>query len=509
MRVPPPTATRNDEGIALVQLALAAVVILLFTAFAVDLGWFFLNANKIQRAADAAALAGVVYMPDEGPIAIDRAELVAAANGYTDGSDGAVLAVTPQPDGKKNQLEVTVTDTVETFFLKVIGRDTQTISRTGRAEYIKPLPMGSPQSRFGNDGQDGIDCSGPDPCFWANVHGPFTNTGMGDAFSSFCRFGSGYGADNNPGCPEGQDHRSNRGYVYGVDHGGGAFAVQVQNGAFEQYDLGNGDFVRTGDKYDWCGGPCAGLNGPRTVFRVYRPDPTPLTLEPAGLICERSFDPVSSVANLPGYDPVTDVDYDWTTICSVAAPEAGLYTVEVLVVDDPGDPGDDAGLNRYSIRATGGALLSALGDMSIYNNITGSTGFYLAKVEDVYAGRTFVIELYDPGDAASGVQNIIKVLGPGGTPWTGGCTISKREHLTADFSFLESDGPGSDCDVDATRPTFDYNGDWLRIEIDLPEAYSCVDCWWKIRYDYTGSTNDTTTWRAFISGSPVRLVLGG
>jgi len=489
----------GESGIALVQLALLTVVIMLFTAFAVDLGWFFLNANKIQRAADNAALAGVVYMPDQTPIAIDRAERVAEANGYLDGDDGAALSIVPQPDGKKNQLEVTVTDTVETFFLKVIGRDTQTISRTGRAEYIRPLPMGSPQSRFGNDGQDGIDCSGPDPCFWANIHGPFTNTGMGDAFSPFCRYGTGYGADNNSGCPEGQDHRSSRGYVYAIDHGGGAFGVQVQNGFFEQ---DGGDGIRAGDNYNWCSdAPCPELNGPRTLFRVYKPDPTPLTLEPSGMICSVALDPQPQPADLSSYD--------WTPICSVLSPEPGLYTVEVLILDDPVDPGDNGGLNRYSIRATGGAKLSALGDMSIFNNITGTTEFFLAEVDDRYAGRTLVVELYDPGDAQENVTNIIKLLGPGGTPWTGGCDISKREHLTTDFVFLDSDAFGTECDIDATRPTFNYDGDWLRIEVDLPEGYSCTDCWWKIRYQYGGSTADTTTWRAYISGSPVRLVLGG
>ena len=493
----------GDSGIALVQLALTAIVIMLFTAFAVDLGWFFLNANKIQRAADAAALGGVVYMPDDSPIGIDRAERVAAANGYIDGDDGAALVIVPQPDGKQNQLEVTVTDTVDTFFLKVIGRDTQTISRTGRAEYIRPLPMGSPQSRFGNDGADGIDCSGPDPCFWANIHGPFTNTGMGDAFSPYCRYGTGYGANNDSGCPEGQDHRSSRGYVYGVDHGGGAFAVQMQSGAFEAYlpSQSGGNNVRTGDNYSWCGGPCPELTGPRTLVRVYRPDPTPLTLDPAGVICSQVLDPV------PQPDPITD--FDWTTVCSVAAPEPGLYTVEVSVLDDPTDPGDNAGLNRYSIRATGGAKLSALGDMSIYNNITGTTEFFLAQVSDAYAERTFVVELYDPGDAQSGVTNIIKLRGPDGTTWTGGCSVSIRPALTADFVPLYTVPSGSDCSIDATRPANNYDGDWLRIEVDLPTSYSCAGCWWKVRYEYSGSTSDTTTWRAFISGSPVRLVLGG
>jgi hypothetical protein len=492
----------GESGIALVQLALLAIVMMLFTAFAVDLGWFFLNANKIQRAADNAALAGVVYMPDQTPIAVDRAGKVAEANGYLDGDDGAVLTIVPQPDGKKNQLEVTVTDTVETFFLKVIGRDTQTISRTGRAEYIRPLPMGSPVGRFGNDASDGsVDCSGPDPCFWANIHGPFTNTGMGDAFSSYCAYGQGWGGSNGSACAEGQDHRSSRGYVYGVQHAGGSLTVQIQNGSFEQ---GGDDGTRTGDNNSWCVGDVC-EPGPNTRVRVYAPDPTPLTLDSSGILCSKTYPAIPAPA-----DPAV---YAWDTVCSIAA-APGLYAVEVEIVDDPATPADDAGLNRYSLRVGAGDSISALGDMAIYTNVTGNTEFFLAQVDDGYAGRTLNVELYDPGDAAAGVTNIIKLRSPDGTTWTGGCDVSIRPHGTADFVSLTSIAPGSPCQIDATRPTNNYDGDWLRMEVDLPEAYTCTDCWWKIRYEYNdggtpANTNDTTTWRAYISGSPVRLILGG
>ena len=194
-------------------------------------------------------------------------------------------------------------------------------------------------------------------------------------------------------------------------------------------------------------------------------------------------------------------------MCAVAAPEPGQYTVDVQIDDDGANPADDAGLNRYSIRATGGATLSALGDMSIYNNIAGDTEFYLAKVGDEYAGRTFVVELYDPGDAG-GPSNIIKLLGPGGETWMGGCTITQREHNTANFAAFSAIAPGNDCEINATRTVNDFNGDWLRVEINLPQSYTCATCWWKVRYEYVGNTTDTTTWRAFIAGSPVRLVLG-
>ncbi len=248
------------------------------------------------------------------------------------------------------------------------------------------------------------------------------------------------------------------------------------------------------------------MDGPTTRVRVYRPDPTPLSLEPSGLVCEASYGPI------PTPTPVTA--YSWDNVCTIGAPEAGAYTVEVKIVDDTTTNLDDGGLNRYSIRATGGSTLSAIGDMAIFNNLTGvPTSFYLAKVDSFYSGRTLVVEMYDPGDAQAGVSNEIFLVDPGSDPltgsWTGGCRISIKRNGDADFGAPTTIAPGTACSVDATRPTFDYDGDWIRMEVDLPETYSCVDCWWRIRYEYGGTASDTTTWRAFISGSPVRLVLGG
>ena len=33
-----------------------------------------------------------------------------------------------------------------------------------------------------------------------------------------------------------------------------------------------------------------------------------------------------------------------------------------------------------------------------------------------------------------------------------------------------------------------------------------TDCFFSIEYDYTAAANDTTTWRAYVLGNPIRLV---
>ncbi|MCR5629251.1 pilus assembly protein TadG-related protein [Eubacterium sp.] len=55
---------RNEEGAVMVFVALLIVVLLAFTALAVDFGTAYYQRQKLQTACDAAALAGVQYLPD-------------------------------------------------------------------------------------------------------------------------------------------------------------------------------------------------------------------------------------------------------------------------------------------------------------------------------------------------------------------------------------------------------------------------------------------------------------
>src|SRR5690606_15815730 len=78
-----------------------------------------------------------------------------------------------------NKLEVTLTTNVQPFFLRVLGFNNFAITRRSTAEYIKPVPIGSPFSSFG----DGTD---PNQNFWASISGQYTAKANGDAFNSRC-----------------------------------------------------------------------------------------------------------------------------------------------------------------------------------------------------------------------------------------------------------------------------------------------------------------------------------
>jgi hypothetical protein len=151
-------AVRSSRGQVLVIFSGIFVVLLLISALVIDLAWLWNNSLRIQRTADAAALAGVVNLPTNfsgnngGPAscknALTCALTEAGRNGYLSGSGG--VTVTPTQDGTNpRRLNVKVTAPVQTFFLGLIGMNQVIISRTAHAEYVLPVPMGSPENYYG------------------------------------------------------------------------------------------------------------------------------------------------------------------------------------------------------------------------------------------------------------------------------------------------------------------------------------------------------------------------
>jgi hypothetical protein len=136
------------RGQILVIFAGTITILLLFSALVVDVAWLWSNTLKMQRAADSAALAGAVYLPQDVTGAYGEARNAASRNGYTNGSPG--VTVTPLQDVTSNRrLDVRITAPVETFFLRLIGMNEITISRKAKAEYVLPVPMGSPLNYYG------------------------------------------------------------------------------------------------------------------------------------------------------------------------------------------------------------------------------------------------------------------------------------------------------------------------------------------------------------------------
>jgi len=170
----------------------AILTILLFTtvfglcAFAVDVGNWYYTGQRAQRAADAAALAGVPRLPGDPAGAFSEAQAYAKANGFDDAS--STVAVDTSIDGQPTRLRVTTSMTVQNQFGSLFGLGHTRISRTAVADYAGPVPMGSPCNEFGNDpeatGFRGTTCTGVSGQFWASVNSPSSDKGNGDQYQS-------------------------------------------------------------------------------------------------------------------------------------------------------------------------------------------------------------------------------------------------------------------------------------------------------------------------------------
>jgi len=125
------------------------IVLVVLMGLVVDIGWFWATSVRVQRAADAAALAGVTKLtPDSDASAITAARAAAGLNGFTHGSGGVTVTVSRNP-GLDHRLRVTVTSPVSTFFLRGVGINLFTAERAGEADYTVPVPMGSPDNAYG------------------------------------------------------------------------------------------------------------------------------------------------------------------------------------------------------------------------------------------------------------------------------------------------------------------------------------------------------------------------
>ena len=235
-------AHADQGGFALVFFALAIVALLGIAALVVDVGYWYLESAHMQRAADAAALGGVVYMPNDVPSAEAVALKLAQVNGFDGSQSKVTVTVTPNPHGNNpDQLGVSITDhNVPTFFAKIFGLDAISETRTSIAQYDPPVPLGSPENSLGTGNLTlgsapagvspaptcgGVNCAN----YWLGISGFCAAREDGDEFSTFY---AGDRADGNTDCPDdtetaspnpsastifdNPDYRST-GYIYDID----------------------------------------------------------------------------------------------------------------------------------------------------------------------------------------------------------------------------------------------------------------------------------------------------
>jgi len=487
---------RHERGTILVLSAASLIVLMAMAAFAVDFGWIAYNRLEVRKAAEAAALAGVVHMPLPGAVTFgpgaqpyDTALDSAVRNGYTSGVGGAT--VLPSETASPAQVRVDVTDTIDTFFLRLFIGDTVQVSGHAIAEQLPPLKIGSDENNLG----------GPSEQMWVAINGERRRKNSGDPFSTRC--GPEDSRCSSPGNSEFRDPA----YYYAVEipaGQGGNLEVYIYDGTHRDrgdIDIETGEYNNTQDTWS-------------LDFTLYPPDTTPNDWTDnstnGSAVCSETFFRDGDHATRPVGWGVNEERSLGS--CGTATP--GIYVLEVSV------DGSDSSVSAFSMRATAGGTSNVsvygLGAMSLWMNEDNSNPtFKIVRLDEVYAGTELELGLFDPGDATglsrleftgslAGLDCLVKVEYDGGgeSPWQSDGDLNPGS---------EGDWAGTSCGITTATNTQEriFNGDWLRIRFQVPPEYTCpatsTGCWGLVDYSFANSPFDRTTWTAQINGTPVHL----
>lgn len=526
----PKPRRRRQRGQVLALFVLSIFIVIGMVAVVVDVSWFWANSLKVQRAADAAALAGAIYLPGSTTTAYSTARAEAAKNGYRDGS-GTV--VTPAQDARNpRRLNVTISAPVDTFFARIFGMQQVTIRQSARAEYALPVPMGSPQSYLGiyqltyrSGGSWRTDAVIKAPGapgaatlasqgFWEAVITRGGQRGNGDAYSP----------QNNGGSANASYDPA--GYDITVVLPAGTLSGRVYLFDATFCAVGHhtsGSYLGTGDHWIGTGGRPVS-----TQYTLWNTRNTPfdtrddVQVADSGnrFVNENQVDKGTAYIGDGRYgddgyngsssaDCRSDVDHNLWYQLAQNLP-AGTYRLQVTT-SNAGNINTNAE-NMFGVQAVsevaGAPLVYGTSRMAMYANINGGASlFYLAQIDAVHAGKTVEIRLFDPGDV--GGNAVLRIKRPTNTGY-----VDATFNYTADNGRT---GTNVTSIQTATGGTNHYNNSWITIQVILPNTYGLAGDtllppgetqagWWKVQYTISAAGNDTTTWEVSIRGNPVHLV---
>jgi Flp pilus assembly protein TadG len=129
----------EERGQGLVLGTLAMVVIMAFTAMAIDVGLFLHEKRELQKAADAAALAGAQELPNSPETALVRAGRWALSNGIGSGEIDSVDVTTTY--ATDDTLTVKLKRDVPFVFARVLGFSGDTMKADGTARVGSPAAV--------------------------------------------------------------------------------------------------------------------------------------------------------------------------------------------------------------------------------------------------------------------------------------------------------------------------------------------------------------------------------
>lgn len=540
---------RAEDGYVIAQTALLLIPMMIFAALATDIGYWYVQGQKAQRAVDAASLAGVPLLPDFA-MAAAEARAVAARNGFTDATpnDNSDFLTGPLPQvevssPRPGALEVKIRREERSFLGKVV-LDSIIVERFAISEFVSPLYLGNPSSGLGTGTIPQSNLGVPPDGTWLALNAYCYDKENGDHFMAGYYDGPTYNGGHHRQCGPSAgfvEAWANPNPTYDPD--AYVFVVEMQAGSpavdLSLFEPGwNCDPVTNTVVTGEYSTPLSGATGPRVYYRIYGPS-TSLNhqyfIDNNAPIATGLFGRGDCYNSAPGGDGW----FPMATGLTDPSGNGGFYYVQLSTRNpDRPDPAPadsfwaELYVNLFSLKATPSGTspiciystadptcpqVYALGWLPLYRNIPGSeTDFYLTEVYDSHAGGDLIVRFFD---AAEGVDNI-QVADPSGTAVEfdyryvdqsiGQMTLLPGYLETAFQLFPDTClwmGVGGNPCLKTTNYN-NFNDHMLELSVDIPGNYSCGgNCWWTIRY-VTGSppTTDRSNWSIEYRGDPVQLV---
>jgi len=413
------------------------------------------------------------------------------------------------------------------------------------------LTVGGAGAVVGND-IDGARCPqfqptstapcGPQPMYWAAINGPFADFRNGDPYATRCNAraqGGSSSAAADPECAaEANPLYRSSGYAFAIDVAPDDVGRPL---TLTAYDIGVYERKVTS------------TSGSSQTSRGGTPPPAPDCRTGAAPFTDGAMDrsftyqscQTGDFGKAQNFDlevfdsggPSGDVRFDrslpschlqrsaaelaadattyknrWVEVCTITPSQIGVYALRVRNSGLPDLPDAGEGINAYALKVTGGrgTRVYPVGEQSVYMNGGGETAMLpLAGVPSKFAGRTMVIDGYDPGDGSSVAPFTLAVVPPDASQPYGApggprpeCTFNRTPSAT--FGPAAPD-PATGCQV-TTKAGGEsgglYNGKWLRIEVHLDPGYACTgSCFWYLQYNFGSAAlpTDRTVWSVHIA----------
>lgn len=492
---------RDERGYVLAVSAIIMVPLLAISGMATDIGGWYAEGAKMQKAADAAALAGVVWLPD-----LSKATAVANETAKQNGFDPALSNITIVVGQLSNQdLRVSITDTDAPIFFSKFFMSSMTIKRESVATYVLPVPLGSPRNFFGTGNLYTSDPEG----MWGSINGWCAPKEQGDPFAVGWQGNWPSSGQVCPGSTANSQYIANPGQQY-------EYLINVPAGRILPIVVHLYSPAKTTSSPDNNDG-----SNMTTTFTLKSPDNTPF---------DDSDNPTTSCTGTGQSNPRSyghnEVDNDatiflasgWSAFCTI--PSSAVSGKYVLGVKTLQSETGSSGSNQYSVMASYSGLGVACDSRTdvtcptvvgrnwisvLATSSSSNARFFLAEIDPIHAGKQMEITLFDPGEGG----NYIQILDPNGNPVTFDYrTADNAAGLSGTGTQLDVSGCSGWAQVGANRSSqCRYNERFVILTVDLPANYATAYSarWWKINYVFSSAVTDRSTWAVRIIGDPVHI----